>query len=258
MSARIASPPRVFTRADGRDRVAVPFWNGILSAAGAIAIGFVVATLAGIALTIAIVLATGHTPSLNPGHPFTAAIGLVMYAAGGWFAWWRLRKAGRNPFRALNAHDIRTIMLGIAVLVLVRVGTGIQLVLTHQTNHVQAGFEHFDVVTRAPTFTAIGVGLAILTMVLVGPLVEELVFRGLLFGALVQRVGVIASALATALLFGLVHGDPVLFPTLAALGFVAALAYAATGNLWVSIMLHALNNALGAVFLVGASLQHHS
>ena len=53
------------------------------------------------------------------------------------------------------------------------------------------------------------------------------------------------------------HGDPVLFPTLAALGFVNALAYAATGNLWVRIILHALNNALGAALLIAASLHHH-
>ena len=257
MSARIALLPRVFTREDGRDRVAVPFWNGVLSAVAAVGIGFVVAFVAGIVLTIAVVLATGHAPSVKPGHPFAVAIELTMYAAAGSFAWWRLAKAGRNPFRPLRSPEIRAILLGVSALVVLRVGTGIQLVLTHQTKHVQAGFEHFDVVTRAPAVTAIGVTLGVLTMVIVAPLVEEIIFRGLLFGAIVQRMGVLASALITALLFGLIHGDPVLFPTLAALGFVTALAYAATGNLWVPITLHALNNALGAVFLVGASLQHH-
>jgi hypothetical protein len=257
MSARIASLPRVFTREDGRDRVAVPFWNGILSAVAAVGIGFAVALGAGIVLTIAVVLATGRAPSVTPGHPFAAAIELTMYAAAGSFAWWRLRTAGRNPFGPLHAHGVRTVLLGVSALVVLRVGTGIQLVLTHQTKHVQAGFEHFDVVTHAPAFTAIGVTLGVVTMVLVAPLVEEIIFRGLLFGALVQRMGVLASALVTALIFGVIHGDPVLFPTLAALGFVTALAYAATGNLWVPITLHALNNALGAVFLVGASLQHH-
>ena len=258
MSARTASPPRVFTRADGRDRVSVPFWNGVFSALAAIAVGFVVAILAGVALTLAIVLATGNMPSLNPGHPFTAAIELVMYASGGAFAWWRLRKAGRNPLRALQPHDIRVFLLGVGALIAVRIGTGVQLLLTHQTKHVQSGFEHFDVVTHAPTFTAIGVTLGVLTMVVFAPIVEEIIFRGLLFGALVQRLGVLASALITAVIFGAAHGDPVLFPTLAGLGFVAALAYAATGNLWVPIALHSLNNALGAIFLIGASLQHHS
>ncbi|MDB5073806.1 MAG: hypothetical protein JWM87_4917 [Candidatus Eremiobacteraeota bacterium] len=257
MSVRIASLPRVFTREDGRDRVAVPFWNGLLSAVAAVAIGFAVAFAVGIVLTIAIVLTTGNAPSVKPGHPYAAAIELTMYAGAGAFAWWRLRKARRNPFGPLRAHDIRTIMLGVSALVVLRVGTGIQLVLTHQTKHVQAGFEHFDVVTHAPAFTAIGVTLGVLTMVLVAPLVEEMIFRGLLFGALVQRMGVLASALITAVIFGAIHGDPILFPTLAALGFVAALAYAATGNLWVPITLHALNNTLGAVFLVGTSLQHH-
>jgi membrane protease YdiL (CAAX protease family) len=90
--------------------------------------------------------------------------------------------------------------------------------------------------------------------VVIAPIIEEIVFRGLLFGALAARLGIVGSALVTAVLFGAVHGDPILFPTLAALGFVAALAYAATGNLWVAIILHALNNALGAIFLIGTSL----
>lgn len=235
-------------------RVAVPFWNAVLSALGAVGIAFAVGIVAGLALTVVIVLATGHAPSANPGHPFVAAIGFAMYAGAGWFVWWRLRTAGRNPFRALDVRDMRTILIGVAALVVVRIGAGIQLVLTHQTKHVQAGFEHFDVVTRAPTFTVIGVVLGVLSMVVLAPVVEEMLFRGLLFGALVQRIGVPASAVVTALLFGVAHGDPVLFPTLAALGLVAAFAYAATGNLWVPISLHALNNALGAVFLIGASL----
>ena len=52
------------------------------------------------------------------------------------------------------------------------------------------------------------------------------------------------------------HGDAILFPTLAALGFVSAIAYAATGNLWVSVTLHAFNNAIGAVFHITTSLHH--
>ncbi|HZW54477.1 MAG TPA: type II CAAX endopeptidase family protein [Candidatus Elarobacter sp.] len=248
---------RVFTRDDGRDRVAVPFWNAILSAAGAIAIGFAASFVATIVLIVAIVLATGRTPSVNPGHPLVAASELMFYLTGGAFAWWRLRATGRQPLRKLHAPELRAILIGVAALFLVRVGTVIQLTATNQTKHVQSGFEHFDVVTKQPTITAIGIALAVVAMVVVGPIAEEIVFRGLLFGALAPRLGVLASALITALLFGAAHGDPVLFPTLAALGFIAALAYAATGNLTVSIALHMLNNALGAAVLVASSLHHH-
>jgi membrane protease YdiL (CAAX protease family) len=245
---------RAFSRADGRDRVGVPFWNGVLSALGALAITVAVTFVAIFLLVAGVVLITGNMPSLNPGHPLAATGEVISYLAGGWFAWWRLRTTGRTPFRRLRGSDVRAIALGIVALFLVRVGTAVQLVATHQTNHVQSGFEHFDVVSKIPNVTLLSIALAILAAVVVAPVVEEIVFRGLLFGALAPRIGVLAAALVSAVIFGAVHGDMVLFPTLAALGFVSAIAYAATGNLWVSIALHAANNAIGAAALVSSSL----
>ncbi|MDQ6941447.1 MAG: CPBP family intramembrane metalloprotease [Candidatus Eremiobacteraeota bacterium] len=257
MATRTQRISRAFTREDGRERIAIPFWRGVLYALGSIAIGFAVMMIALIVMIFAVVLITGNTPSMNPGHPVIAASEVVFYIGGGWFAWWGLRKTGLRPFRKITRRDGRAILLGIAALFLVRILTGVVLVLSNQTKHVQAGFEHFDVSSKTPGITPIAVSLAILSMVVIAPIVEEIVFRGLLFGALAGRLGILGSALITALLFGAVHGDPILFPSLVAIGFVAALAYAATGNLWVAIALHALNNSLGAIFLVATSSTKH-
>ncbi len=212
--------------------------------------------VATIVMIVATVLATGKTPGTAPGHPLLAAMEVVFYVVGGAFAWLFLRRLGRRAFRALTARDVHAILLGIAALCLVRVATVVQLVITDQTKHVQSGFEHFDVVAKTPGVTAISIVLTVVVMVVLGPIVEEMVFRGLLFGALAPRIGTLAGALVTALLFAAAHGDAVLFLTLAGLGFVNALAYAATGNLWIPVILHALNNALGAVFLIAGSLNH--
>ncbi|HEX3549599.1 MAG TPA: type II CAAX endopeptidase family protein [Candidatus Elarobacter sp.] len=220
-------------------------------------IGAIVSFAGALVLVIALVVATGRAPSSAPGHPFVAAMETAFYLAGGAFALYRLRTTGRRPFRKLSAHDVRTILLGIAALAVVRLATIVQLVLTHQTKHVQSGFEHFDVVTKQPALTAVAIVLTVAAMVALGPIAEETIFRGLLLGALAPRTGVLVGAVITAVIFGAAHTDLVLFPTLAALGFVNALAYAATGNLWVPITLHALNNALGAAFLIATSLHHH-
>jgi membrane protease YdiL (CAAX protease family) len=53
------------------------------------------------------------------------------------------------------------------------------------------------------------------------------------------------------------HGDPVLFPWLVTVGLVNAFAYAATGNLAVPVVLHALTNCLGATILIESSLRAH-
>ena len=257
MATRTRRIPRAFTREDGRERIAIPFWHGVLFAIGSIAIGFAVGTLALLLMVAGVVLGTDHAPSMNSGHPVLAATGVVFYAAGGYFAWWGLRRSGRRPFRALTRRDGRAILIGIAMLFIARIGMAAQLIVTNQTKHVQAGFEHFDVTSKTPAITTIAVTLAVVSLVIIAPIVEEMIFRGLLFGALAGRLGVLGSAVITALLFGAVHGDPVLFPSLAAIGFIAALAYAATGNLWVSIILHGGSNAIGAIFIVAESLTKH-
>jgi membrane protease YdiL (CAAX protease family) len=231
------------------ERVAVPFWGGLLSAFGAVTIGLVIATVTGVMLLFATVLVTGREPSTAAGHPLSAAFGVIFYAAVGAIAFPALRGRHRTLFRLPTAHDARTILIGIGALLVVHVATGIQLVLTHQTKHVQSGFEHFNVATRSPSLTLTTTILTALTLVLLAPIVEEIVFRGLLFGALTPPIGPIAAALISAIIFGLAHGDAVLFPTLAALGFINALTYTATGNLVVPITLHALNNGLAAAAL---------
>ena len=244
----------LFAAPASRDRVGIPFWNGILSAVGATAIGAVVAFCAAVALLIGVVLVTGREPSTAPGHPLAATMEIIFYGAAGAFAWQRLRTGGRSVFRALTASDARTIVIGAVALLLVKIATGIALVATNNGQHVQSGFDNFNVVTKQPEMTALAIALTIVAMVGIGPVVEEIVFRGLLFGALAPRTGVLLGAAISALIFAAVHGDAVLFPTLAALGLINALSYAATGNLWVPITLHALNNALGATFLIGQSL----
>lgn len=239
-----------------RERVAVPFWGGILSALAAVAMGMAIATIAGVLLIFAIVLVTGKAPSTTAGHPLNAMLGILFYVATGAVAWRKLRSTNHPVFRAPTRRDVRAILIGIAALFAVHIATGVQLVMTHQTKHVQAGFEHFSVAARTPSLTIASVTLTVLTLVILAPVVEEMVFRGLIFGALAPRIGVLAAAFLSAILFGLVHGDQVLFPTLAALGFINALVYANTGNLIVPITLHALNNAIAATALIAASLQH--
>ena len=79
------------------------------------------------------------------------------------------------------------------------------------------------------------------------PLGEELLFRGFMFPALRNRLGVAAAALATGALFGLLHSfssPPEALVPLAIFGGLLCLLYQATGSLYPCIALHAINNSI--------------
>jgi membrane protease YdiL (CAAX protease family) len=81
----------------------------------------------------------------------------------------------------------------------------------------------------------------------VAPLTEELFFRGFVFGVLREKIGVAAGALATGVVFGLVHvtGSPIeTVGVLVILGVLLCLLFARTGSLLPCIALHAINNAI--------------
>ena len=87
------------------------------------------------------------------------------------------------------------------------------------------------------------VAIAILT-----PIAEELLFRGVFFGGVRQRLPFIPAAVATTALFTLVH-EPQAWPGVFVLGFGLALAYERTKSLWAPIAAHATVNGVPLLLL---------
>jgi len=87
------------------------------------------------------------------------------------------------------------------------------------------------------------------------PFAEELLFRGVLYGWLRQRLGVPAAAVLSALLFSGVHRIVWLIPALAVLGVLLALVYEKSGSLWPAVAVHALFNSVGVVLVYIALAQ---
>ncbi len=82
-----------------------------------------------------------------------------------------------------------------------------------------------------------------------GPLAEELLFRGLLYGWMRRHLGVLASASLSALLFAAVHAIPWLIPSFFAIGVVLALLYERSGSLWPAVVAHGSYNAINLLLL---------
>jgi membrane protease YdiL (CAAX protease family) len=88
------------------------------------------------------------------------------------------------------------------------------------------------------------VGLATVT-----PVAEELLFRGVLFGGLAQRISAHWAALLSGALFALSHGYGLVGSlSLMATGYILARVYQYSGSLLPCIALHAVNNVVAGLW----------
>lgn len=90
------------------------------------------------------------------------------------------------------------------------------------------------------TLAVLGLAAAV-----VGPLSEELLFRGLIYRQVRQRGGPVVALFVSSALFAVMHMSPAQVPQYFVLGAAFALAYEWVGSLWASVILHCLWN-LGA------------
>jgi len=92
----------------------------------------------------------------------------------------------------------------------------------------------------------------LVAVVVLAPLGEELLFRGVLLRGLRERLGIVASVAVSACLFSAYHLDPVGFLPRLEIGIVLALVVWKTGSLWPAVAAHAANNALAMVLTAAA------
>ncbi|MEY2974319.1 MAG: hypothetical protein RIR49_739 [Actinomycetota bacterium] len=92
--------------------------------------------------------------------------------------------------------------------------------------------------------------LLVLVVVVGAPIVEEVVYRGVLQRAAVARFGGVAGWLGASLFFGLIHLRPVELPGLALAGLVFGVFAWRTGRLGGSVLAHVAFNATGLIPLL--------
>lgn len=83
----------------------------------------------------------------------------------------------------------------------------------------------------------------LLALALVPAAAEELLFRGVVFGAVRPRLGATAAVVIAAIAFGLYHGSIYRFAPAAFAGLLLGVARALSGSLWPALAFHFANNA---------------
>lgn len=166
--------------------------------------------------------------------------------------------------RAYRGNDLRTRLafhslgfrrfhVGKALLLVVLFFFGILLV--NQGYQALVAYLHLNVQTNDQVILQRGrtapltTYATLIASVVVAPFCEEVFFRGFVFMGLRRAMSAGWAILASALIFGIAHGDPGSFIVLFCIGLALAFLRWYTGSIWPSILLHTLNNGIGALLI---------
>jgi len=107
-----------------------------------------------------------------------------------------------------------------------------------------------DVAEQVIQMSETSIFLVILGPALLIPIVEELLFRSLLYRSLKFSLSPFLAAIISASLFGFAHIEPDTIPQLITIGLILSYVYEKSGSILVPIALHATNNFVTIMILV--------
>ncbi|TLS37243.1 CPBP family intramembrane glutamic endopeptidase [Pseudalkalibacillus caeni] len=105
----------------------------------------------------------------------------------------------------------------------------------------------FNAVEETPE-TFEGIIIELVTIVLIAPFVEEILFRGILLHKLSAKLSLKTSVVISSLIFAALHMNEGFVGQFMG-GILLAIFYIETKNLWVSIACHSLNNLIAGIFM---------
>jgi hypothetical protein len=172
---------------------------------------------------------------------------IALLAALPWLARRSLRELG---LRALDGRTIVAGLLGAVAMYAVTIGVAnVEYAFTHQKPEE----------TAIALFTSThdpGLLFAFTVLAAVAaPFMEEFVYRGFLFNALLKYMPMWVAAVVSGLLFGISHGSLSAFLPLAGSGIVLAYVYYRTGSLTASMLTHATFNLINVALLSAVNLK---
>lgn len=189
------------------------------------------------------------TPLDLDGDSATELAGMVAgYAALLTWILWICRRSGIGLRQLIGHPPTGFIWLTMpAVLVVAMIfSIGSWFLFAYALSMVAPGVLEFLLTTmETPVDQSIGYRIGMFMVVVVmAPVLEEISFRGLLLNRWGYKWGLGKALIATSLVFGILHANPV---GITVIGLVAAILYLQTRSLIVPIALHALNNLAATV-----------
>lgn len=174
----------------------------------------------------------------------------VALAALAWYLAHRHGVGFLAAFRLDTAPEVRNVLLAVAVAVACRLFS-----MTYTAMVPPPGAQGPDLLPQMFGGGVLGMALTFAFVAVAAPVLEELLLRGVVLGALARRIGRWGAIVASAVLFSLLHMEVWALLPFAVLGI--GLGWLATRgrSLWPAVLAHVLYNAaiLAATFFYAAA-----
>lgn len=175
---------------------------------------------------------------------------LAVLVGGPWLVMrWRSSRELLGIDRLLRWKDIGVALSGIVVYFIV--GSLVLRLVQEYVPQVDLG-QPQD--TGISTPFGIELLLVFILFVVIGPIVEELIFRGYLYGALRKNgVSIVLATIFVSVLFGAAHGQWNVGINVGILSVVMCLGREVTGSIWPGILMHMIKNYIAyyQLFVIG-------
>lgn len=204
-----------------------PTWVDFFATAGV----FVFSVLLGSFLSVVLMKARG-VESLTPDITFVYYIVQMLPTIA--FIVWLRHRAGRGAAIHLGLRHTNLPMILWGVVLVMASGVVIEPLL---------GLFPTEAYDNVQQTIGLG-GWAILSTVVAAPILEEILFRGLIFESCAEHWGRGVGLVVSALLFGVIHIVPVQVVNAFVVGLILGYVYLRTRSLLSVIIIHAVNNAI--------------
>ena len=180
----------------------------------------------------------------TPMHPVLDNLNSVIAAPLiVWFLYWRMQKRNLNLSKELGLQSVTAQIAGLSVILY-----GIFAVIEHFYGiyfDVQMPEAFIQFILSTPTW------LALLSLVVAAPIMEEFIFRGFLFSQLRNtRLGVWGTIITTSFLWTVIHFqyEPMILYVLFIFGILLGYFRYKYNSLYLVMGIHALNNTIPFLF----------
>ncbi|WP_020400068.1 CPBP family intramembrane glutamic endopeptidase [Kordiimonas gwangyangensis] len=192
---------------------------------------------------VASVMASAANGEATTGMVFPIAL-LGSNAVCFWIVWRNLHAPQHLPLASIGFIPSRVSMgTTLGLVLLLYLSAGMLAGLYIQLVDYEGQKATTEMIVAAGNDTMLAKILMMIAVVVIGPILEEIMFRGYLQSALTDRFSPAIGIAGSAFVFAAFHFQPEAFPLLALIGAACGIAYHVTQSLWPAVLLHMLNNA---------------